>query len=225
MRVAVLASGAGSDLQSLLDAEARGALGAHVALVVSHRAGAGALTRAAAAGVPGATVAADGQDAEQLLALLARHAVELVVLAGWLKRVPGAVVRAFRDRMLNIHPALLPEFGGPGMYGRRVHEAVLASGARLSGATVHVVDEQYDHGPVVAQWPVPVRPGDAPEDLAARVLAVEHRLLPAVVRCVSRRGAVPRWPERPAGAPVARLPGFLDDVLARGPAAAALPPS
>ena len=133
-------------------------------------------------------------------------------------------MRAFRDRMLNIHPALLPEFGGPGMYGRRVHEAVLASGARLTGATVHLVDEQYDHGPIVAQWPVPVRPGDTPEGLAARVLEVEHRLLPAVVGFVSRRGAVPRGAPDPGGVPAPTLPRFLDDLLAARPAAA-VPPS
>src|SRR5205807_2164795 len=103
------------------------------------------------------------------------------VLAGYLQRIPPAVVARFRLRLINIHPALLPAFGGPGMYGRRVHEAVLASGAPISGATVHYVDEEYDRGPIIAQWPVPVRAGDTPESLAARVLEVEHRLLPRVV--------------------------------------------
>jgi folate-dependent phosphoribosylglycinamide formyltransferase PurN len=121
-----------------------------------------------------------------MLELLTRHAIRLVVLAGYLKKVPDEVVAAFRGRMLNIHPALLPAFGGPGMYGRRVHEAVLASGATVSGATVHLVDEHYDHGAIVAQESVPVRPGDTPESLAARVLEVEHRLLPAAVRACCR---------------------------------------
>ncbi len=106
----------------------------------------------------------------------------LVVLAGWLKLIPPNVVRAFRGRMINIHPALLPSFGGPGMYGQRVHRAVIESGTRVSGPTVHFVDEIYDHGSIIAQWPVPVRVGDDPGTLAARVLTVEHRLLPAVVR-------------------------------------------
>jgi len=106
----------------------------------------------------------------------------LVVLAGWLKLIPVGVVRAFRGRMINIHPALLPSFGGPGMYGRRVHEAVVASGARISGATVHFVDEVYDHGAIIAQWPVPVMEEDDAEALAARILKLEHRLLPTVVR-------------------------------------------
>ncbi len=187
VRVAVLVSGHGSNLQALLDACAASDCEAEIALVLSNRGDAGALERARAARVPALVIDRDGQDAAGLLALLTRHGIRLVVLAGYLKKVPDAVVAAFRDRMLNIHPALLPAFGGPGMYGRRVHEAVLASGARLSGATVHLVDEQYDHGRIVAQWPVPVHPGDTAETLAARVLAVEHQLLPAAVRACCRQ--------------------------------------
>jgi phosphoribosylglycinamide formyltransferase 1 len=217
MRVAVLASGHGSNLQALLDACAVPGSPARIVLVVSNREGAGALERAASRGVPVATIAPDGQDAAALLALLAEHRVELVVLAGYLKRVPGRVVAAYRGRMLNVHPALLPAFGGPGMYGRRVHEAVLASGARISGATVHLVDEQYDHGAIVAQWPVPVRPDDTAESLAARVLEVEHRLLPAVVRAFAARGAapVPALTAVPPDAirPSGRPPHALDDAL------------
>jgi len=113
---------------------------------------------------------------------------DLVVLAGYVRHVPPAVVARFRLRMINIHPALLPAFGGAGMYGRRVHEAVLASGVAVSGATVHYVDEQYDHGPIIAQWPVPVHRGDTPDSLATRVLAVEHQLLPRVVIALARLG-------------------------------------
>jgi len=191
LRVAVLVSGHGSNLQALLDAFREPSAPATIALVISNKAGAGALDRARRASVPTATIAEDGQDAATLLALLARHGVGLVVLAGYLKKVPAEVVAAFRGRMLNVHPALLPCFGGVGMYGRRVHEAVLASGARISGVTVHVVDEQYDHGRILAQWPVPVRPGDTAETLAARVLEAEHRLLPAVVGAFARCGAEP----------------------------------
>jgi folate-dependent phosphoribosylglycinamide formyltransferase PurN len=115
--------------------------------------------------------------------------------------------------MINIHPALLPAFGGPGMYGRRVHEAVLASGARVSGPTVHLVDERYDHGRILAQWPVPVFPDDTPEGLAARVLEAEHRLLPAVVRAWARRGSAAALAlDAPAFGPCPTLPG-LDDAL------------
>jgi folate-dependent phosphoribosylglycinamide formyltransferase PurN len=116
--------------------------------------------------------------------------VDLVVLAGYLKLVPADAVSAFDGRMINIHPALLPSFGGPGMYGIRVHRAVLASGATISGATVHLVNAEYDRGPIVAQWPVPVQPGDTPEALAARILEVEHLLLPAVVLAAARAGKV-----------------------------------
>src|SRR5213076_1806217 len=132
------------------------------------------------------SVLADPNDATQVIASLGD--AELVVLAGYLKRVPPAAVARFPLRMINIHPALLPAFGGPGMYGRRVHERVLASGAAISGATVHYVDEEYDHGPIIAQWPVPVRAGDTADTLAARVLAVEHRLLPLVVLELAKRG-------------------------------------
>ncbi|HSR90592.1 MAG TPA: formyltransferase family protein, partial [Gemmatimonadales bacterium] len=101
---------------------------------------------------------------------------------------PPAVIAAFRDRIINIHPALLPSFGGPGMYGLRVHQAVLASGAKVSGCTVHLVDEEYDRGPILAQSRVPVLPGDTAETLAARVLEAEHQLLPVVVRAAAEAG-------------------------------------
>ncbi len=214
LRVAVLASGGGTDLQSLLDASRDPGAGFAVALVISNRPGAGALARGAGAGAATALVREDGDDAERLLALLAGSRVGLVVLAGYLKLVPAAVVSRYAGRMINIHPALLPAFGGAGMYGRRVHEAVLASGARVSGPTVHLVDERYDHGLILAQWPVPVLAADTPETLAARVLEAEHRLLPAVVRAWARRGgAAPLAALAPAFAPSPTLPG-LDDALA-----------
>jgi formyltetrahydrofolate-dependent phosphoribosylglycinamide formyltransferase len=187
VQIAVLASGRGSNLQALLDVLEPASSPGRVALVVSNRADAGALTVARAAGVVAETIGDDGQDSATLLEHLRAHDSGLIVLAGYLKRVPDAVISAYRGRVLNIHPALLPAFGGPGMYGRRVHEAVLASGARVSGATVHAVDEVYDRGPILAQWPVPVRPGDTPETLAERVLLIEHRLLPAVVQAVCRQ--------------------------------------
>jgi len=214
LRVAVLASGAGTDLQSLLDAARDPEARFSVVLVVSNRPGAGALARGADAGAATAVIREDGADADRLLALLAEHRADLVVLAGYLKLVPPPVVAAFAGRMINIHPALLPAFGGAGMYGRRVHEAVLAAGARVSGPTVHLVDERYDHGRILAQWPVPVLPDDTPERLAARVLDAEHRLLPAVVRAWARRGAaVPLAAVAPAFAPCPALPD-LGDALA-----------
>jgi len=210
VRIAVLASGRGSNLQALLDDLAPDTAPGRVVLVLSNRADAGALTRARQAGVRAAALADGAGDPLTLLETLRSAEAELVVLAGYLKRVPDAVVAAYRGRMLNIHPALLPAFGGPGMYGHRVHEAVLASGARVSGASVHLVDEEYDHGTILAQWPVPVRPGDTADTLAARILAIEHRLLPAVVRAVCRRIL--------AGAPVEPLASAADAfVLANMP--------
>ena len=190
MRVAVLASGGGTNLQALLDT-CRGAAPARVALTISNKRSAGALARAEAAGVVTA-VLADPADGAALLALLTEHRIDLVVLAGYLKVVPEDVVDAFEGRMINIHPALLPSFGGPGMYGIRVHQAVLESGSTVSGPTVHLVSAEYDRGAIVAQWPVPVAPGDTPESLAARVLEVEHELLPAVVLAAARAGRVVR---------------------------------
>ena len=191
IRIAVFASGGGTNLQSLLDhfgAHAREV--ADIALVVSDRADAGALERAARAGVPTRVVAMAGRDPEEVagesLDALRSAEIDLVVLAGFLRLVPEAVVRAHRGRILNIHPSLLPAFGGKGMYGIRVHRAVLEAGCKVSGATVHVVDERYDTGPILMQWPVPVLAGDTPESLAARVLAVEHRILPATVEAVAR---------------------------------------
>jgi len=185
-RVAVLASGGGSNLQALLDHLA--ALGeeraADVVLTLANKADCGALDRARRHGAAAETLR-DARDGEAMLATLAAHDVELVVLAGYLKLVPREVVTRFRGRMLNVHPALLPAFGGEGMYGQRVHQAVLDAGARVSGATVHFVDDAYDRGPIVAQWPVPVYATDFAETLARRVLRVEHLLLPRVVQAVA----------------------------------------
>jgi formyltetrahydrofolate-dependent phosphoribosylglycinamide formyltransferase len=177
----VLASGGGTNLQSLLDS--LDPTVARVTRVISNTTRAGALERARRAGVE-AIVLRDSTDPFELLRALGD--ADLVVLAGYVRRIPTQVVTRFRLRMINIHPALLPAFGGPGMYGRRVHEKVLASGATTSGATVHYVDEEYDQGPIIAQSSIPVLPGDTPELLAARVLATEHQLLPAVVTELAR---------------------------------------
>jgi phosphoribosylglycinamide formyltransferase 1 len=185
MRIAVAISGRGSNLDALLRALGPGAP-AEVVLVLSDRAAPGlehARTRSIAT-----EVLADPGDASAWLTPLRRARVDLLVLAGYVKLVPAPVIAAYRGKILNIHPALLPAFGGKGMYGRRVHEAVLASGARESGATVHLVDELYDRGAVLAQARVPVLPGDTPDVLARRVLEVEHRLLPAAVLAAAVAG-------------------------------------
>jgi phosphoribosylglycinamide formyltransferase-1 len=181
-RIAVLASGGGTNLQALLDAltAAGPTAPARVVLVASDRAGAKALDRARQCGIATAVIA-DPADGAALNALLAAHGADLVVLAGYLKLVPRVVVERFHGAIVNIHPALLPAFGGPGMYGHRVHAAVLASGARESGATVHLVSEEYDRGAIIAQQRVPVEPGDTVDTLAARVLAAEHELYPRAI--------------------------------------------
>jgi phosphoribosylglycinamide formyltransferase 1 len=186
MRIAVAISGRGSNLEALHQALKNGAA-AKIVVAVSDRPDAGGLDRARHWGIP-TEVLPTPTDGDAWIALLRRYAVDLVVLAGYVKLVPANVIAMYRGRIVNVHPALLPAFGGRGMYGRRVHEAVLASGARESGATVHLVDEAYDHGATLGQARVPILPGDTPELLAQRVLEVEHRLLPAVVLAAAQAG-------------------------------------
>ena len=190
-RIAAFVSGGGSNFVAVHDHQRdRGANAAgEVVLVVSNRTTCVALTRAADRQVATA-VLAQPADGEALLALLQSHGVEVIVLAGYLALVPPVVTRAYHGRIVNVHPSLLPAFGGSGMYGRRVHAAVLAAGARISGATVHFVDEAYDRGAIIAQWPVPVFEEDSPETLAARVLRVEVALLPRVVELLCAQSLV-----------------------------------
>lgn len=193
LRLAVCVSGRGSNLVALLEALRRTDL-ARVVLVLSNRPDAPALERAREARIS-AHCLADPADATEWLRLLRAERVDLVVLAGYLKLVPAEVVAAYRDRIVNIHPALLPAFGGPGMYGHRVHEAVLRSGVAQSGATVHLVDEVYDRGAILAQARVPVLPGDTADTLAARVLRAEHQLLPAVILKAAQAGRLVPLPD------------------------------
>jgi phosphoribosylglycinamide formyltransferase-1 len=186
LRTAVLASGGGSNLQAIIEyLDSLGdARAAQIALIASDRAAAGALEKARARGIERAVIAAPA-DGAAMTALLASHAIELVVLAGYLKFVPHEVTRRWAGRIINIHPALLPKFGGAGMYGRRVHEAVIAAGETESGATVHHVNEEFDRGGIIAQERVRVERGDTAEMLASRVLAAEHRLYPRTVQHVA----------------------------------------
>ena len=183
MRLAVFASGGGSNFQSIVDAAESGALKAQVVLCVSDSPTAGALERAKRHEIPElildpAEFSDEDVYASLLQTKLTEFEIDFIALAGYMKMIPAQIVREFSGRMVNIHPALLPAFGGPGMYGNRVHQAVLKAGAAESGATVHLVDEEYDSGPIVLQESIPVRPEDTPELLAARVLKVEHRIYP-----------------------------------------------
>lgn len=188
-RIAVLASGRGSNLRALhayLGRDASREAAGEIALVASDKGDAGALALARECGIAAAVLERGTAHAAALEMLLRERAIDYVVLAGYLRLVPPAVVRGWHGRVINVHPALLPAFGGQGMYGDRVHRAVLESGARVTGVTVHFVDEAYDRGATIAQWPVPVRPDDTVASLAARVLRVEHALFPRALEAVLR---------------------------------------
>jgi formyltetrahydrofolate-dependent phosphoribosylglycinamide formyltransferase len=179
--------GRGSNMQALIDASRDGRIPGEVALVVSTSPGAPALDRAAAAGVPTLLLDAASFPSQQALdSALAdaftERGAHLVCLAGYMRLLGPEFLSRFAGRVLNVHPGLLPAFGGQGFYGRRVHEAVLASGTKFSGVTVHFVDEEYDHGPIVLQRVVPIMEGDTPETLATRVLEQEHQAYPEAVR-------------------------------------------
>jgi formyltetrahydrofolate-dependent phosphoribosylglycinamide formyltransferase len=203
--IAVFASGGGTNLQALLDHEPVGCRW-RVALLVCNRP-AGAMERGRAAGVECVVVPTKDRDADELaretLDVLSSRGIDLICLAGYLRMMPPDVVARYRGRILNVHPALLPDFGGQGMYGMRVHEAVVAARVPFTGATVHFVDEEYDRGAVVAQARVRVHPTDTPDDVAARVLQVEHDLYPRAVDHVCAAIA--------AGHPVEPMPMISHD--------------
>jgi phosphoribosylglycinamide formyltransferase 1 len=185
LRVAVLLSGEGTSLENLCERIDAGAVPAEVVLVVASKERAGGLARAERRGIPAIVVPrrafADARAFNDALhAELDKHAVDLVALLGFLSifELRGR----YEGRAINTHPALIPAFCGQGFYGRRVHEAVLAAGAKLSGATVHFCDDRYDSGPIILQEAVPVLDDDTPDTLAARVQAVERRLVPEAIR-------------------------------------------
>jgi len=188
LRLGVLvgAKGRGSNLMAILNAIADGTLHGHVAVVIGSLKGAPALEAAALAGVETVVVGTvnrtDDEYGDVLLRAITKRDVDLIVLAGYMRRLPDMVTTNYAGRIINIHPSLLPAFGGHGMYGRKVHEAVRASGIAETGCTVHVVDNEYDHGAVVAQRRVDVSPDDSVDDIAARVLGAEHSLLVDVIK-------------------------------------------
>lgn len=186
MKIAVFASHGGSDLQAIIDGCKSGALDAQVCMVISNNADAYALTRAQNEGIPCYHVShkliPDAEELEtRMLTLLKEHGAELIFLAGYLRKLGERVLRRYENRVFNIHPALLPKYGGKGMYGIHVHTAVLEAGDKISGVTIHRVNEAYDSGDIVAQTEVPVLPDDTPELLAARVLEREHVFLVEVL--------------------------------------------
>lgn len=170
----------------LADAIARKNVDAKIVVVISNNSDAGALALARSLHIPALHLSQKqfpSQDAftNAVLANLDSHAADFIVLAGYMKKIDPRIIRRYRNKIINVHPALLPAFGGHGMYGHHVHEAVIAQHATRSGATVHIVDEEFDHGPIVLQESIPVEETDTPESLAEKVLKIEHRILPRAV--------------------------------------------
>lgn len=185
-RIVVFASGSGSNLQAILDATDSGVLKANVVGLIASRPGIGALERVARAGIPSQILDPDGiltpgKEVERLGRWLDEWKPDVIALAGYLRKVPAGIIDRWQGRILNIHPSLLPKFGGKGFYGLRVHEAVLAAGEQTSGCTVHLVTQEYDEGAILAQAVLDVAPSTNARDLASRVLQLEHNLYPATI--------------------------------------------
>jgi phosphoribosylglycinamide formyltransferase-1 len=190
LRIGVLASGAGTTLQSVIDAIEAGDLAASVVVVISNNSRSGALERAARHGIARAHLSGATHSDERRLDVairdtLAAHQANLVLLAGYMKKLGPSTLAAYSGRVINTHPALLPKYGGKGMYGSHVHDAVLASGATVTGVSVHLVDREYDTGRVLAQCEVPVKPGDDVRSLTARVQHSEREFLVAVLQRIA----------------------------------------
>ncbi|MCL2042864.1 MAG: phosphoribosylglycinamide formyltransferase [Treponema sp.] len=197
IRIMALVSGGGSNLQALLDAEKNGALeGGNISIVVSDRPGVYALERAQAAGVPALTAAPDKtisgklrrqELSDRILDLAETYRIGLIVLAGFLSILAGEIIQRYSGKIINLHPSLLPKFGGDGMYGERVHRAVLEAGEKESGCTVHLVDAGTDTGPILLQRRVPVQPDDTPGSLAVRIHKQEHIAIVEAVKIMVQK--------------------------------------
>jgi phosphoribosylglycinamide formyltransferase 1 len=179
-RLAILASGSGSNAEKIME-HFQGSSKAQIALIASNKADAFVLERAKKFGVPIFTFTRKEMEAGILLAKLREEKIDWVILAGFLLKIPVELIRAFPDRMVNIHPALLPNYGGKGMYGHHVHEAVKAAGDTESGITIHLVNEHYDEGKIVFQAATSITPEDTPDTIAQKVHALEHRYFPEVI--------------------------------------------
>lgn len=191
LKIAVLVSGGGTNLQSIIDHVEAGKIDAQIEAVISNNSKAYALERARQHNITALHMSAKkfgSQESldEELLKVFEERGIDLIVLAGYMRLLSPVIVRRYKGRIINIHPGPLPEFGGTGMYGLKVHQAVIAAGLKESCATVHVVDEIYDHGPILLRRKVPVLPDDTPESLAARVLKVEHQVLPEVINMYAK---------------------------------------
>ncbi|MFA6468499.1 MAG: phosphoribosylglycinamide formyltransferase [Bacteroidota bacterium] len=194
LNIAVFASGRGSNFEALYRAIIDQHILAKIVVVISNNSASGALTLAQSFGIPAYHLSQrQFQDPkmyqQKTLETLRAFGTNFIVLAGYMKKLDSEIIREFPNRIINIHPALLPKYGGKGMFGMNVHSAVINAGERESGATVHFVNEAYDEGNIIAQQTVPVDANDTPETLAAKVLQVEHRLLPSIVKIFSEQSA------------------------------------
>lgn len=186
-QIAVFASGRGSNFRAIYQKIEQGYLPCRISVLITDRPGAGALHFAKEKGIPNYVVAPKTFSSPQafggkLLKILAEYNVNYIILAGYLKKIPDNLIDQYQNRIVNIHPALLPAFGGKGMYGMHVHQAVFESGAQYSGVTVHLVNNEYDAGPILLQKVVDIHDCQSPEEIASRVLAVEHRVFPDALK-------------------------------------------
>jgi phosphoribosylglycinamide formyltransferase 1 len=199
LNIAVFGSGRGSNFLAILTAMQKGKVpGVRIAVVISNNSASGILEVARANAIPAIHIgekqfAEEEMFVQELLATMHKHDVNFIVLAGYMKHVPSAIVTEFRNRIINIHPALLPKFGGRGMYGMHVHEAVIAAKERFSGATVHIVDEEYDRGAIVLQKSVAVEEGETAATLAQKVLKIEHEIYPEAIKMIAEGSINLTW--------------------------------
>jgi phosphoribosylglycinamide formyltransferase-1 len=187
LNLCVLASGRGSNLKSIIRSQKSGIINSKVAIVISNNSNSGALNIAKSYQIPNFHLSqkmftSESEYVNKFLELLRNYGADLMVLAGYMKLIPVEIVKEYKNRILNIHPALIPSFCGKGLYGLKVHEAVLNYGAKVTGVTVHLVDEEYDTGPIVLQKTVIVNDDDTPESLQKRVLKWEHKMYPEAIK-------------------------------------------
>ena len=187
MRIAIFASGSGSNAEAIIRASREGRLSSEVGLVISNNVNAGVLKRAKALEVNNSVIDPRSFESEELyitslLSTLDENEIDFIALAGYLKLVQPELIDKYRNKITNIHPALLPSFGGKGFYGMKVHEAVLEAGCKVSGVTIHLVNEKFDRGPIIAQRTLPVLDDDSPESLAERVQKIEHEIYPEALQ-------------------------------------------
>jgi len=192
LNLCVLASGSGSNLKAIIKAGKTGKISSQVALVISNNSDSGALNTAKKYKIPAIHLSqklfeSPAEFNKELLRLLKKFKIDLIILAGYMKIVSPEIIQKYKNKILNIHPALLPAFGGKGMYGINVHEAVLSSGEKKSGATVHMVDSEYDEGPVVLQKEVRIGAKETPETLRKKILRIEHNLYPEAIKLFEDR--------------------------------------